>query len=95
MLVCWNHILNDMKFWLSKHGGKTVYKRVYDSQIRQVLHCSSELEFDKLYNQLKVIWSSAFVTYFEVNIYDSIVKYSGRWILEKTLTVLCIFRSDK
>ena len=33
LLICWNHILRDLKFWLSKHGGTPVDLKVYDNTL--------------------------------------------------------------
>ena len=90
ILICWNHILNDIKFWLSKHGGKQSDKRVYDAQIRQLMHCETIQEFESSYQRIKKEWSEPFLTYFEENIYETISEYAGRWVLEP-LSMYCSY----
>lgn len=82
ILVCWNHIFSDIKFWVNKHGGTSDNKKVYDMHVRDLLHSQSRQIFDTKYHELKQSWSEAFLNYFNDNIYDTIIQYSGRWILE-------------
>ena len=83
LLICWNHILRDLKFWLSKHGGTVSDMKAYDINVRQLLQCETRDEFDSLFEKLKIKWSEPMVDYFEQNIYETITKYAARRILEK------------
>ncbi|XP_060607618.1 uncharacterized protein LOC132759787 [Ruditapes philippinarum] len=83
ILVCWNHIFSDIKFWVNKHGGTSDDKKVYDMHVQDLLHSQSRQIFDTKYHELKQSWSEAFLTYFDDNIYNTIIQYSGRWILEE------------
>ena len=75
ILICWNHIFNDIKFWINKHGGTSDDRKVYDMDIRALLHCESLDMYNSMYIDLKQKWSESFVCYFDENIADM---YSGR-----------------
>ena len=57
ILICWNHILNDITFWVNKHDGKTDDKRVNDMQIHELLHSESVKTFEQKYFSIKQQWS--------------------------------------
>ena len=67
---------------VNKHGGTTDDKRVYDMQVRELLHSESVETFERKYLSMKQKWSEAFVTYFDQNLLEPIKKNAGRWILE-------------
>ena len=83
ILICWNHILRDLKIWLNSHGGSSADKQVYGKHVKTLLHYGSAALFQEKYAELKVLWSEAMVTYFEQNLYETMQNYSGRWVLEK------------
>ena len=83
LLICWNHILRDLKFWLGKHGATLKDLQFYDNQVKQLLRCESQNEFEILVEKLKLPWSEPMTDYFEHNIRKTILMHAGRWILEE------------
>ena len=45
---CWNHLLNNIKFWLRRHGGKNDNILVYRCNIFSLLICASLEKFEEL-----------------------------------------------
>ena len=83
LLICWNHILRDLKFWLSKHGATQKDLQFYDNQVKKLLQCQSQENFESLIEEIKLPWSTPMTDYFNENLRDTITKYAGRWILEE------------
>ena len=48
LLICWNHILLDLKFWLSKHGATQKDLAWYEDYVKQLLHCENENDYKAL-----------------------------------------------
>ena len=44
--LCWNHAINAVKFWLRKHGATASEVPVYVSDIRDLLHQETEMEYN-------------------------------------------------
>ena len=82
VLLCWNHIFRDLKFWLSKHNAKPDDKKAYDLNVR-TLNCETREHFFEKFDQLKQKWSQPMLVYFEENLLEAILDHSGRWVLEK------------
>jgi hypothetical protein len=82
ILHCWNHIKQDLKFWLRKHGGKQDDICIYINDIKQLLQSECVEEFNELCETLSTKWSRAFLHHFEDNLKDDIVKYSAKWVLQ-------------
>ena len=83
LLICWNHILRDLKFWLSKHGATPKDVQFYDNQVKQLLQCESLENFESLFEEIRLPWSIPMTDYFNDNLRETIAKYAGRWILEE------------
>ena len=80
---CWNHLLNDIKFWLRRHGGKNDDILVYRSNILSLLKCASLEKFEELEQNSCKKWSKGFVEYYKNHLRKSIIKKCGRWLLEE------------
>ena len=83
LLICWNHILRDLKFWLSKHGATQKDLSWYEDHVKQLLHCENENAFEVLHEKFRVLWSPPMVDYFDDNLLGTITNYAGRWILDE------------
>ena len=81
--VCWNHLLQDVKYWLRNHGGKKQDEIVYCSHIKDLLESSSVAIFEEKYATFSELWSASFLQYFNANLKDCIKTKAGRWILEQ------------
>ena len=57
--LCWNHAINAVKFWLRKHGATASEVPVYVSDIRDLLHQETEMEYCERLEELKLKWSEA------------------------------------
>ena len=62
--LCWNHAINAVKFWLRKHGTTASEVPVYVSDIRDLLHQETEMEYCERLEELKLKWSEAFLHYY-------------------------------
>jgi len=71
-----------MKLWVLKHGGSNDDKKVYENNIRTLLQCQTELEYNKQCNKFKQTWSIPFIEYFETNLEKNLKQFSWRWVLE-------------
>ena len=80
---CWNHLLNDIKFWLRRHGEKNNDILVYRSNILSLLKCASLEKFEELEQNSCKKWSKGFVEYYKNHLGKSIIKNCGRWLLEE------------
>ena len=57
VLLCWNHIFQDIKFWLKNNRGTLDDKRGYDMNIRTLMNCESLQLFEKKkYEELSQKW---------------------------------------
>ena len=55
LLICWNHILRDLKFWISKHGATKKKLSWYEDHVIQLLHCENENAFKVLHEKFHVL----------------------------------------
>ena len=98
VLICWNHILKDIKEFLRKKGATTSEQSVYEGQVKKLLQCENEEEFHRLLNGnmdtenntsevqdigYRNIWSECFKDHFDNSLQDVILNNAGRWILEE------------
>lgn len=83
VFVCWNHIFRDLDFWLKKRSAPLDNIKVYKTDIRKLMQCTSETEYSNLLETLKINWTESFLEYFEQNLDNDISENAGRWLLEK------------
>ena len=81
-LHCWNHILSDVKFWVTKHNGTHDDRRVYINNILHILDSTSQNEALRMLQKFELKWSEPFMHYFQDNLNDSVFHKAGRWIIE-------------
>ena len=63
-LLCWNHLISAVKFWLRKHGATSAEVPVYVSDVRELLHQTSVVEYKCQLEMLKLKWSEPFYCYY-------------------------------
>ena len=63
-LLCWNHLISAVKFWLRKHGATYTEVPVYVSDIRELLHQASASEYECQLEKLKLNWSESFYCHY-------------------------------
>lgn len=83
LVHCWNHIFSDAMHWIRQHGGKGDDQTVYISHLRELLHASSEEEYEEILAKLSEIWSESFLEYYKSKLHQDIVQHSSKWVLEQ------------
>lgn len=63
-LLCWNHLISAVKFWLRKHGATSAEVPVYVSDVRELLHQPSAAEYKCQLEMLKLKWSESFYCHY-------------------------------
>ena len=81
-VYCWNHILRDVRRWLSSHGAPSVEKEIYLDHLRQLLHQSNKNAQDALFKVLSRRWDATYVQYWQQNI-ATVMPQISRWTLEE------------
>jgi hypothetical protein len=83
---CWNHLKRDTRYWLKNKlkntGAKEEEIGVYVNHVTRLLDSESESDFEDKLEELSAVWSDPFVGYFNKELKTSIVRYSGRLIVE-------------
>ena len=81
LLLCWNHLRQDIRRWLWLHKAKQQDTSVYMADIKVLLNCESLENFEDEYKSMSTKWSSAFKEYFDERVKSDISNHAGRWIL--------------
>ena len=81
-LRCWNHLIRDVKRWLSAHGASSAEITVYIDNIRSLLHQPSEDNYKFQFEMFKSQWSAPFTLYYTNNIHSKITSFA-RWAIER------------
>ena len=82
ILLCWNHVKRDVKFWVKKQGGKSDDVIVYNNDVDSLLRADSEQDFDELFANLSEKWSTAFREHFEQNLKNELKEKACKYLLE-------------
>ena len=77
VLHCWNHLFRDIAFWVRKHGGNKIDEKFYKDNVRTLMECQTEQEYESLLSEKSQKWSVPFVEYFEAHISPSMVMHAG------------------
>ena len=83
IVLCWNHLKQDIRYWIKKHGGKSDEISIYAEHLNTLLNCETEEIFQKIFSNLSTTWTSSYLEYFNREIKPSIINHSGRWVLER------------
>jgi len=81
IIHCWNHILQDVTRWIT---GKPLSKDGHDylSDIREILHSTSDENFQENIDNISEWWPSEFKKYFDRYLATDIKTHSMRKILD-------------
>ncbi|CAC5367851.1 unnamed protein product [Mytilus coruscus] len=82
VLMCWNHLVKDLKFNLQQMGADQANTALYVSHLKDLLRCDSEAEYMTLKDDLIRKWSKPVVVYFE-KMEKDILTHSGKWVIDK------------
>jgi transposase-like protein len=82
VIMCWNHLINDLKFNLQKMGADHSNIAVYVTNIKELLRCNSEDEYTEKKTMLTSKWSKPIVSYFQ-KLEKDILKHCGKWVIDK------------
>ena len=58
ILICWNHLRGDFKYWLTQNKVPSDNISLYFHQLKQMLHCESEEAFLELSDDLTSKWAA-------------------------------------
>ena len=83
IVLCWNHLRQDIRYWIKKHGGKSDEISVYAEHLNTLLDCETEEIVQKIFSNHSTTWTSSYLEYFNREIKPSIIYHSGRWWLER------------
>lgn len=81
IIGCWRHLSGIVKRWVSGHGGKKDDQRVYVDDLYSLLNCKVESEYLVMYDDKKVMWSEAYVDFFDSNIHTKF-HYFARYSIQ-------------
>ena len=82
LLRCWNHLLKNIKYWVSRHNGKKLDEQFYLKEVRELFNCDSHKDYLNLLSQKQLKWDSSFKDYFNAHI-DKDINATGKWTLEQ------------
>ena len=71
-LLCWNHVINAAKTWLTRHGGTAAEIPVYTSNLRELFHQKSENAYEQRLLELERKWSKSFQQYYRQSIHPEV-----------------------
>ena len=80
-LLCWNHICQDIKYWVRSHNGTTDDILVYTDNVIQLLKSENQEIFEERYSILSSKWSKAFLDYFNEH-KDDLMTFAARYNIE-------------
>ena len=81
LLICWNHVKRDARFWLLNHGSTAKDRQVYRDHLNDILKSETEEDFDQTIEEHSRAWSEPFLTYFNTYLKKSIKEHASAWIL--------------
>ena len=80
-LRCWNHVFQDVTRWLRSHGAKSEEVSIYLTDVRDLFHQSSEVEYKEMLEKVTQKWSAPFREYYTNEIAPDITSIA-RWVIE-------------
>ncbi|XP_073501834.1 uncharacterized protein [Phyllobates terribilis] len=83
LVLCENHILRDIEYWVKSARGKNDDIKVLKDHVEQLKDSESEEEWRNKYEEFKILWSHSFAEYFEHNLHEHIFKFASRFYTKK------------
>ena len=83
LIMCWNHLKRDVKFWLQQKRVSSDNITVYMDDLKKLLMCPSEEDFDTMLRELSINWSEAYLQYFEKCIERDVKQFASPWYLKQ------------
>ena len=80
-LQCWNHLLRDVQRWLRGHGATGDDVSVYLSDLRDLFHQPTEVEYRNVLTKLTQKWSAPLREYYTNEIAPDITSIT-RWAIQ-------------
>ncbi len=74
-LLCWNHLLKNVKRWLKSHGASTAEIQSYIDNLRTLFHQETEEKYNYHLKELRKKWSQPFLQYFMTEIHKKVTFY--------------------
>ena len=81
-LRCWNHIMQDVKRWLTHHGASSDDKTVYINDLKELFHLPTQEDYSGHLQALAKKWSAPFFDYYNRNIHPDIATIA-RWSIQR------------
>ena len=85
LLLCWNHLKRDLKFWLQKHGAKSDEYKVYLDGLSTLLNTNSAEECMDKIPEVTGMWSSAAVHYLQDELLNDILHHAAKFVIDKRI----------
>ena len=79
---CWNHLIRDIRFRLTKHGASSSDIAVYLDDVRSLFHSATKSNYDSKLDKMKAKWDAVFFYYYLQEIHNEIELFA-RWKLEE------------
>lgn len=81
VLRCWNHLFNNIRFWLKNHAGWQLDAKVYCNDCRDLFKCATKEVYTTMLNLKQGYWDQAFANYYLTYIHPDI-DLIAKWTLE-------------
>jgi hypothetical protein len=79
---CWNHILQDVRRWLTAHGAPRTDISAMIGNLRILFNQPNLMEYERTLGELSSSWDVLFQEYYFKFIHPDVNKGVGRWRLE-------------
>ena len=79
---CWNHILQNIRLWLKRHGAPSEDISVYSNDVFELFHSISKEQYEQQLVVVSKKWDGAFDLYYKREIHPDVHLSIGRWMLE-------------
>ena len=80
---CWNHIFQDTRQWLKKHGAPSKDISHYSDDLFELFHSESKMQYEQQLAVISEKWDGAFQNYYQKEIHPEVPLSIGRWALER------------
>lgn len=81
-VLCWNHLIHDVRYWLQKHAAPSADIATYIGDVRSLFHSPTEEMYNNKFSATQRTWDAQFEQYYIKEIHSNINSI-GRWRLEE------------